>query len=400
VPPPDHGGGVIVSRDTLSLNLIDPDSEQPRKHFDETGLAELAQSMRENGLIVPVLVRPVGDRYVLVHGERRYRAAQALGWKTILAEVRDISPDEARWLALVENVQRADLSPIEEARAYQARLAEGITQETLAQRVGKSRTYIAQKLRLLGLPEDVQAAINAGQIKEGQARQLLRVKDASRQSELGARAVAEGWTVEQARQEVDKVLQPLHIRPWPEVQCLQPPLTDEERESMRASIEKLGVLNPIHVLPDGRIIDGHLRWELSGGQAAYIVHDISEKEAIELWASLNLRRQHLSSSQKAVMAVEWQELAFHEARIDAALDNFRAVLAAEFGPAWLTASYDDLWPMLFSELKGLGAKLDKAATLPEVLQIEDTAATIANNAAEFKLRMEREAGKILAQLDG
>jgi ParB family chromosome partitioning protein len=106
--------------------LIDPDPEQPRNVFDEATLAELAASMAANGLVVPILLRPAADgRYIIVHGERRWRAAQRLGWDTIPAEVRELAPDEAHWLSLVENVQRADLSPVVEARAYQARLLNG-----------------------------------------------------------------------------------------------------------------------------------------------------------------------------------------------------------------------------------------------------------------------------------
>jgi ParB/RepB/Spo0J family partition protein len=161
----------------ILLRLIDPDPEQPRKHFDEASIIELAQSIQANGLAVPILVRPVGDRFVIVHGERRYRAAKSLGWETIPAEVRDIDADTAQWLALVENVQRSDLSPIEEAQAYQARLAQGMTQTALAERIGKTQSYIAQKLRLLKLPDPVAYYLNVGAITEGHARQLLRLRD-------------------------------------------------------------------------------------------------------------------------------------------------------------------------------------------------------------------------------
>src|SRR5918992_2754260 len=113
----DLGGGT-VSRDTL-ISLIDPDPEQPRKVFDEARLAELAESMAANGLAVPILLRPTPNgRFVIVHGERRWRAAQRLGWETIPADVRELSAEEAPWLSLVENVQRANLSPIEEGEAY------------------------------------------------------------------------------------------------------------------------------------------------------------------------------------------------------------------------------------------------------------------------------------------
>src|SRR5262245_3518578 len=127
-----------MSRD-IPLSLIDRDEAQPRQHFDAAALSELAQSIAANGLAVPILVRPVGERFIIVHGERRYRATQSLGHETIAAEVRDLSADEARWLTLIENIQRADLSPIEEARAYQWWLNQGMTQEQLGQRIGKSQ---------------------------------------------------------------------------------------------------------------------------------------------------------------------------------------------------------------------------------------------------------------------
>lgn len=165
-----------MSRDIL-LTQIDPDPDQPRKHFDPDALAELAQSIKENGLAVPILLRPAGERFIIVHGERRYRAVGLLRWETIPAEVRDITADEARWLALVENVQRNDLRPTEEAQAYQALLATGATQETLGQRIGKGQSYIATKLRFLKLPAEVQSALDNGVISEGHAKQLLRIDD-------------------------------------------------------------------------------------------------------------------------------------------------------------------------------------------------------------------------------
>lgn len=166
-----------MSRDII-LSLIDTDPAQPRKHFDGVKIAELAESMHGNGLIVPIMVRPVGDRFVIVHGERRYRAAVSLGWATIPADVRELDSEAARWFALVENIQRADLSPIEEANAYKAMLDTGITQTELGKRIGKGQSYIATKLRLLTLPGGVQESIDKGELTEGHAKQLLRLNKA------------------------------------------------------------------------------------------------------------------------------------------------------------------------------------------------------------------------------
>lgn len=168
--------GRYVSRGTVPVALVDPDPDQPRQRFDLDDLAELAASMQTNGLAVPVLVRPVAGRYRLVHGERRWRAATSLGWSEIPAEVRDIDDETARWLQLAENVNRADLSPIEEARAFRGILADGVSRDTLAGRIGKSTSYIAQKLRLLDLPAPLALLLDAGSLSEGHVRQLLRIR--------------------------------------------------------------------------------------------------------------------------------------------------------------------------------------------------------------------------------
>lgn len=190
----------------ILIDLIDEDPTQPRKRFDDSKLRELADSMKANGLIVPILVRPVDDRYLIVHGERRQRAAKLLDWATIPAEVREIDTEAARWVALVENIQRADLSPIEEATAYRAMLDNGITQTTLGERIGKRQSYIAQKLRLLKLPDTVQEAIANGAISEGHARQLLRLKDSAAQAKYCKEAIAKGLSVAALKEAVDSKL--------------------------------------------------------------------------------------------------------------------------------------------------------------------------------------------------
>lgn len=160
----------------ISVSAITPDPDQPRKHFAPAALADLAQSMEVNGLAVPVLVRPVGETFMLVHGERRYRAALSLGWETIPAEVRPMSENQARRVALIENIQRESLTAIEEARALETLLQTGLTQAQLGKQIGKGQSYIAQKLRLLKLPAPLAVLVGHGAITENHVRQILKLK--------------------------------------------------------------------------------------------------------------------------------------------------------------------------------------------------------------------------------
>src|SRR5262245_61133710 len=167
---PEVAGPVVE----LPIAAIGPNPNQPRKDFDDTALSELAGSLRRSGVLQPVVVRRLGDRYQLVVGERRWRAAKMAGLERIPAVVRDTTDSESLELALVENLLREDLNPMEEAEAYQRLLAEfGWTQEELAQRVGRDRSSIANCLRLLKLPDLVQADLRAGRLTMGHARALL-----------------------------------------------------------------------------------------------------------------------------------------------------------------------------------------------------------------------------------
>ncbi len=159
---------------TMPLGSIRPGKFQPRGHFDESALQELAASIRKNGIMQPILVRPHGGGYEIVAGERRWRAARLAGLAEIPVTIREVSDTQALELALVENVQRADLHPIEEARAYRRLMAEfDYTQEEVAQAVDKSRSQVANMLRLLDLPEEVLALVASGRLSVGHARALL-----------------------------------------------------------------------------------------------------------------------------------------------------------------------------------------------------------------------------------
>lgn len=180
----------------VSLESITPNPHQPRRAMDESKLRELSQSIACSGIIQPVLVRPVGSGYQLIAGERRYRAAKLAGLSVIPAIVRQVDDTTQAELALVENVQREDLNPIERASSYRALLTStGLTQEQLAQRLGEDRSTIANHLRLLDLPEPVRALIQDGRLSLGHAKVLAGVDDPNEQERLARLVVQQGLTV-------------------------------------------------------------------------------------------------------------------------------------------------------------------------------------------------------------
>jgi ParB family chromosome partitioning protein len=184
---------------TCPLEKIVPQKGQPRQHFDAQKIEELAQSIREHGLVEPLVVRRVpggGDKLELVAGERRWRALQKAGLREALVVVKDVSAKDAFELALIENVQREDLNPIELAEAFERLVREhGYTQEALAARLGKDRTSIANGMRLLKLPARVRAKVVAGDLTEGHARALLGAGDAAAIEELAERVMRGGLSV-------------------------------------------------------------------------------------------------------------------------------------------------------------------------------------------------------------
>lgn len=183
--------------DEVAIGSIEPNPHQPRKHFDEESLADLAASIRELGVLQPILIRPVEPgRYYLIAGERRWRAARRAGLATIPAIVRTTDELASMEQALVENLHRQDLTPLEEAAAYQQLLEDfGLTHEQVAIRVGKSRAAVSNTLRLLQLPPPVQHLLADGRLSAGHARALLGTPDRSRQESLAQRAVDEGLSV-------------------------------------------------------------------------------------------------------------------------------------------------------------------------------------------------------------
>jgi ParB family chromosome partitioning protein len=192
----------------IDIDLIEPNTLQPRTNFDEERLEELAQSIKSNGIIQPLLVRRQnGERFQLVAGERRWRAAQRAGLLRVPCVVREIPEDKMLELALIENIQRQELNAIEEAQAYK-RLIEtlGLTQEMVAQRVGRDRTFITNYLRLLRLPEDIQQLVERDKLSMGHARALLGVDDPEIQRKVAKNITEQGISVRETERTIKRII--------------------------------------------------------------------------------------------------------------------------------------------------------------------------------------------------
>lgn len=191
----------------VPLDKIRANPFQPRKHFDEQKIAELAQSIKTYGLLQPVILRKKDHLFQLVAGERRFFACKSLGWTSIPAVIRDLNDNAMATIALIENLQRENLHFLEEAEGYERLLLEfGFTQEVLAQRLGKSQSTIANKIRLLRLPDNIRARLMAGDLSERHARSLLRLRDEQSQTRVFNEICNLGLTVKQAEKRVDDLL--------------------------------------------------------------------------------------------------------------------------------------------------------------------------------------------------
>ena len=200
---------------SIKTSLIDPKSGQPRKNFDSELLAQLADSIAAHGVLQPILVRETGNgRYQIIAGERRWRAAKLAGLSEIPALTLDKDDLSAAEIALVENIQRENLNPIEEAGAFRALSEEyGMTQEELSRRVGKSRSYIANAVRLIELPDDVKSLVSSGELSAGHARTLLGLRDRTQILPFAKKTIAEGLSVRELEELVKRANRPIREKP-------------------------------------------------------------------------------------------------------------------------------------------------------------------------------------------
>jgi ParB family chromosome partitioning protein len=217
---------------TVALARLDPNPYQPRQNLSPARLQELADSIRQSGVVQPILVRPRGERYQIIAGERRFRAAQLAGLTDVPVTVREVEGPELLELALVENVQREDLGPLEEAQAYQRLHHElGLSQEEVARRVGKDRSTVANTLRLLRLPREVRDLLAEGRLDAGHGRALLALPRAEDQIETAQEAARRGLSVREVERRVA-----LRRAPRPARARLRDPNTKAAEERLRGAL--------------------------------------------------------------------------------------------------------------------------------------------------------------------
>ncbi len=205
---------VVNEPKEVDIGLIDRNPEQPRKIFDEDALRELAESIKVHGVIQPIIVKQVGDRYFIIAGERRWRASRIAGLKTIPCIIKNYSEQEISEIAIIENLQREDLNPIESAKAIKNLINQyNLTQDEVADKIGKSRPAVANTLRLLLLPESIISLVESNKISAGHARALLAISDTKKQKEVALLIVEKGLTVRDVEQIIKNMNRPVVERP-------------------------------------------------------------------------------------------------------------------------------------------------------------------------------------------
>ena len=276
--PGDSNAGAFLH--DVPVADVSPNPNQPRVHFDEETLAELTASIQQIGVLQPILVRPTESGYELIAGERRWRAAGRAGLATVPALVRETDDLASVEQALVENLHRQDLTPLEEAAAYQQLLEDfELTHEQVADRVGKSRSAVTNTLRLLGLPPAIQRLLADGQLSAGHARALLGTPDRSLQEELASRAADEGWTV-RAVEEAVKLGGVPAPTPDPDPAPIDPPAPSHDG----AGISPTTRLRPPGLLELEELLADHLDTRVNvqmGAKKGRIAIDFADLEDLE-----------------------------------------------------------------------------------------------------------------------
>ncbi len=284
IPPgetvPGEVGGVAVLQD-IAVADITPNPHQPRVHFDEETLAELTASIQQIGVLQPVLVRPSGTGYELIAGERRWRAAGRAGLATIPAVVRITDDLASVEHALVENLHRQDLTPLEEAAAYQQLVEDfDLTHEVIAERVGKSRSAVTNTLRLLGLPPSIQHLLADGRLSAGHARALLATPDRALQESLARQAADEGWTVRMVEEAVKHGGVPTEQDDRPADEATTTPIADHDGAGLAPTTR----LRPPGLLELEELLAEHLATRVAvqmGAKKGRITVDFADLEDLE-----------------------------------------------------------------------------------------------------------------------
>jgi len=266
-----RGLGALINEDTtknnkeqffeVDLDLIEPNSEQPRTRFSENNLEELTQSIRANGVVQPIIVRKKGGIYEIVAGERRWRASQRAGLQKIPVIVKEVSDEKLLELALIENIQRQELNPIEEARAYKNLVEKlGLTQEIIAERVGKNRTVITTALRLLKLPKDIQELVEEEKISAGHGRALLMISEIETQRQLTKNIIELSLSV----RETEKAIKRLNKNNGVTVEIeVVKPKVDANVQAAETKLRRYLGTN-VQVVPDGKGTGGKIEVEYYG----------------------------------------------------------------------------------------------------------------------------------------
>jgi len=238
-----------VDQTEVDVDAIVPGSMQPRSHFDESALENLATSIRTHGVVQPLVVRRLADKYELIAGERRWRAAKIAGMTKVPVVIREVADKDLLEIALIENIQREDLNPIEEAQAYERLIASiGLSQEALAARVGRDRTYITNYLRLLRLPDDIQSLVIEGRLSAGHARALVTLTEVDVQRRFARQIISGALSVRATEAMVKKYLEAPAKSPRPAQKEMDPNVRAAETKLRRV----LGTQVKILQADDGR----------------------------------------------------------------------------------------------------------------------------------------------------